>query len=134
MRYPAEDVRLKSKPSLQTVVPIPIVQPAPLVSNVYADDDDEDDDDDDRQSEDNEPVSASRGESRVAGAHSPTIVFSTATGRNRNSAAECGRRLSSARFYCCQSILLLRAKHAVHTRSGKARAEHEVTRVLRRFV
>ncbi|CAF1317742.1 unnamed protein product [Adineta ricciae] len=49
LRYPAEDIRLKNKPQTQNVVPIPVVQQVPLVSNAYQDDDD---DDDDEQSDD----------------------------------------------------------------------------------
>jgi len=55
MRYPAEDIRFKNKPPIQNIVPIPIVQQAPLVSNVYQDDDEEEEEDDDEQS-DNIPI------------------------------------------------------------------------------
>lgn len=48
LRYPAEDIRLKNKPQTQNVVPIPVVQQVPLVSNVYQDDDDDDDDNDEQ--------------------------------------------------------------------------------------
>ena len=40
-RYPAEDIRFKNKPTVQTIPLVPVVQPTPLVSNVYQDDDDE---------------------------------------------------------------------------------------------
>jgi hypothetical protein len=46
MRYPAEDIRFKNKPPIQTNLPISVTPQAPLVSNVY-----QDDDDDDQQSE-----------------------------------------------------------------------------------
>ena len=51
LRYPAEDIRLKNKSQTQNVVPIPIVQQVPLVSNAYQDDDDDENNDDDEQSD-----------------------------------------------------------------------------------
>ena len=53
LRYPAEDIRLKNKSQTQNVVPIPVVQQVPLVSNAYQDDDDDDDDNDDDEQSDN---------------------------------------------------------------------------------
>jgi hypothetical protein len=55
MRYPAEDIRFKNKPQPQHVVPIPIVQQAPLVSNVYQDDDDEEEEEENEQNN-NPPI------------------------------------------------------------------------------
>lgn len=56
MRYPAEDIRFKNKPTTQKVpIPtVPVVQQVPLVSNVYRDDDDEEDGDEEDVIE-NEP-------------------------------------------------------------------------------
>ncbi|UJR09280.1 hypothetical protein I4U23_013525 [Adineta vaga] len=54
LHYPAEDIRMKNKAQTQNVIPVPIIQQVPLVSNAYQDDDDDDDEveDDDEQSED----------------------------------------------------------------------------------
>lgn len=51
MRYPAEDIRLKSQPP----PPMPVMQP--LVSNAYADDDDDDDDEGGQSEENQQPPS-----------------------------------------------------------------------------
>ncbi|CAF4211448.1 unnamed protein product, partial [Rotaria sordida] len=45
IRYPAEDIRFKNKPQQENIVPIPVTQQIPLVSNVYQDDDEDEDDD-----------------------------------------------------------------------------------------
>lgn len=57
MRYPAEDIRFKNKPTTQKVpIPtVPVVQQVPLVSNVYRDDDEEEENGDEEDVIENEP-------------------------------------------------------------------------------
>ena len=56
MRYPAEDIRFKNQPA---VVPIPVIQHAPLVSNAYQDDDEEEEEEEESE-KNNQPLSIPR--------------------------------------------------------------------------
>ncbi|CAF3950478.1 unnamed protein product [Rotaria sordida] len=59
IRYPAEDIRFKNKPQQENIVPIPVTQQIPLVSNVYQDDDEDEDDDALTEQNNSTPISQS---------------------------------------------------------------------------